>query len=122
VLDRVDGPFLYAGDSVGGQVGLQLLLDAPDRVLGAVLCCTGPKIGAEAGWRERVAQVRASGTASLVTASAERWFAPGFVEEWWDTRVAEGAIVPVDGGWRFSAAAEQALLDELKAVPGHAAV
>jgi len=49
-------------------------------------------------------------------------FARGFVEAWWDTRVAEGAIVPVDGGWRFSAAAEQALLDELKAAPGGAAV
>jgi hypothetical protein len=28
----------------------------------------------------------------------------------------------VDGGWRFSAAAEQALLDELKAISGGAAV
>jgi 3-oxoadipate enol-lactonase len=80
VLERVDGPFLYAGDSVGGQVGLQLLLDAPDRVLGAVLCCTGAKIGDDTVWRDRVAQVRASGTASLVSASAQRWFAPGFVE------------------------------------------
>jgi 3-oxoadipate enol-lactonase len=80
VLASVDGPFLYAGDSVGGQVGLQLLLDAPDRVLGAVLCCTGARIGDEPMWRDRIAQVRASGTASLVTASAERWFAPGFVE------------------------------------------
>jgi 3-oxoadipate enol-lactonase len=80
VLDFVDGPFLFAGDSVGGQIGLQLLLDAPDRVLGAVLCCTGARIGDEQVWRDRVAQVRASGTASLVTASAERWFAPGFTE------------------------------------------
>jgi 3-oxoadipate enol-lactonase / 4-carboxymuconolactone decarboxylase len=80
VLERVDGPFLYAGDSVGGQVGLQLLMDAPGRVLGAVLCCTGAKIGDDQVWGERIAQVRASGTASLVTASAQRWFAPGFVE------------------------------------------
>jgi 3-oxoadipate enol-lactonase/4-carboxymuconolactone decarboxylase len=80
VLEQVDGPFLYAGDSVGGEVGLQLLLDAPHRVLGAVLCCTGAKIGDEAIWRDRVAQVRASGTASLVTASAQRWFADGFLE------------------------------------------
>jgi len=80
VLDSVAGPFLYAGDSVGGQVGLQLLLDAPDRVRGAVLCCTGAKIGDDTVWRDRVAQVRASGTASLVTASAQRWFAPGFLE------------------------------------------
>lgn len=80
VLEQVDGPFLYAGDSVGGEVGLQLLLAAPERVLGAVLCCTGAKIGDEAMWTERVAAVRASGTASLVTASAGRWFGPGFLE------------------------------------------
>lgn len=80
VLALVDGPFVYAGDSVGGQVGLQLLLDAPDRVLGAVLCCTGAKIGDDATWAARVARVRASGTASLVTATAGRWFAPGFME------------------------------------------
>jgi len=80
VLGFVDGPFVFAGDSVGGELGLQLLLDAPDRVLGAVLCCTGARIGDETGWRDRIAQVRAGGTASLVTASAARWFAPGFVE------------------------------------------
>jgi 3-oxoadipate enol-lactonase len=80
VLDRVDGPFLYAGDSVGGLVGLQLLLDAPERVTGAVLCCTGARIGDEETWTQRIAQVRASGTASLVTATAGRWFGAGFLE------------------------------------------
>jgi 3-oxoadipate enol-lactonase / 4-carboxymuconolactone decarboxylase len=80
VLAQVDGPFLYAGDSVGGQVGLQLLLDAPERVLGAVLCCTGARIGDATVWHDRVAQIRASGTASIVDASAQRWFAPGFLE------------------------------------------
>jgi 3-oxoadipate enol-lactonase / 4-carboxymuconolactone decarboxylase len=80
LLERVDGPFLYAGDSVGGQVGLQLCLDAPDRVLGAVLCCTGARIGTADSWAERIAQVQASGTASLVTATAARWFGPGFLE------------------------------------------
>jgi 3-oxoadipate enol-lactonase / 4-carboxymuconolactone decarboxylase len=80
VLDVVDGPFVYAGDSIGGEVGLQLLLDAPDRVLGAVLCCTGARIGDEEMWDARIAQVRASGTASLVTASAGRWFGEGFLD------------------------------------------
>ena len=79
VLGQVNGPFLYAGDSVGGEVGLQLLLDAPGRVLGAALCCTGAKIGDDTVWRDRIAQVRASGTASLVSASAQRWFGPDFV-------------------------------------------
>lgn len=80
VLDAVDGDFLYAGDSVGGQVGLQLLLEAPDRVSGAVLCCTGPRIGTPESWAARIAQVRASGTASLVVACADSWFSPGFLE------------------------------------------
>jgi 3-oxoadipate enol-lactonase / 4-carboxymuconolactone decarboxylase len=80
VLAEVDGPFLYAGDSVGGEVGLQLLLAAPERVLGAVLCCTGARIGDDTVWQDRLAQLRAGGTASLVAASAQRWFAPGFLE------------------------------------------
>lgn len=80
VLDSVEGPFLYAGDSIGGQIGLQLLLDAPDRVLGAALCCTGAKIGDASMWAGRMEQVRTSGPASLVSATAERWFAPGFLE------------------------------------------
>jgi 3-oxoadipate enol-lactonase/4-carboxymuconolactone decarboxylase len=79
VLSQVEGPFWYAGDSVGGAVGLQLTLDAPDRVLGAVLCCTGARIGTAESWTERAELVRRAGTPGLVAASAERWFGPGFV-------------------------------------------
>ena len=84
VLAAVDalgaGTFCYAGDSVGGAVGLQLLLDAPGRVSAATLLCTGAKIAEAADWDQRIQQVRASGTPSLVSASATRWFAPGFLE------------------------------------------
>ncbi|VXC57805.1 bifunctional 3-oxoadipate enol-lactonase/4-carboxymuconolactone decarboxylase PcaDC [Nocardioides sp. AX2bis] len=83
VLELVDEVgerrFHYAGDSVGGAVGLQLLLDAPDRVASAVLLCTGAVIGSEQVWTDRVAAVRSGGTAGLVEASAGRWFGPGFV-------------------------------------------
>ena len=61
VLDERDEPggaFCYAGDSVGGAVGLQLLLDAPDRVRQAAVICTGAKIGDAAMWSERAAKVR----------------------------------------------------------------
>ena len=72
--------FLYAGDSVGGAVGLRLLLDAPARVSAAVLISTGAKIGEPQGWRERAELVRGSGTPVMVEGSVQRWFAPGFVD------------------------------------------
>jgi 3-oxoadipate enol-lactonase/4-carboxymuconolactone decarboxylase len=74
------GPFFYAGDSVGGAVGLRLMLDAPDRVVAAALLCTGAQIASEETWTERMSQVASSGTPVMVSGSAERWFGPGFVE------------------------------------------
>ena len=47
-------------------VGLQLLLDHPDRVRSAVLLCTGAKIGSESMWAGRVGQVSVSGTSVMV--------------------------------------------------------
>jgi 3-oxoadipate enol-lactonase/4-carboxymuconolactone decarboxylase len=73
-------PFVYAGDSVGGAVGLQLLLDAPERVESAALLCTGARIGDEALWAGRIGQVSVSGTPVMVSASAQRWFGPGFLD------------------------------------------
>ena len=72
--------FHYAGDSVGGGVGLQLLLDAPQRVTSATVLCTGAVIGTPDGWSERAATVRAEGTAALLPVAAQRWFAPGFAD------------------------------------------
>lgn len=70
----------YAGVSLGGAVGLELMLAAPDRVTSAAIICSGAKIGTSEGWHERAATVRERGTASLVVASASRWFAPGSIE------------------------------------------
>lgn len=72
--------FHYVGDSVGGAVGLQLLLDGPDRILSATLCCTAAYFGGPELWDERIATVAASGTPALVAASAGRWFGPGFLD------------------------------------------
>jgi 3-oxoadipate enol-lactonase/4-carboxymuconolactone decarboxylase len=78
--DRGDSgaAFFYAGDSLGGAVGLQLLLDAPDRVAAAVLLCTGAKIGDPDDWRDRAETVRTSGIQPMVDAAPARWFGPGF--------------------------------------------
>ena len=87
VLDEVQeqrgdlkGPFYYAGDSVGGAVGLQMLLDHPARVTAAAILCSGATIGDTQTWTDRIAAVRASGTPGLVSSSVERWFGPGFLE------------------------------------------
>ncbi|MEL7977592.1 alpha/beta fold hydrolase [Isoptericola sp. F-RaC21] len=72
-------PFWYAGVSVGGAVGQQLLLDAPERVRGAVLCCTAARFGEPGPWLERAALVAAAGTPTQVSSSAGRWFGPGFL-------------------------------------------
>jgi 3-oxoadipate enol-lactonase/4-carboxymuconolactone decarboxylase len=78
--DDLGSAFAYAGVSVGGCVGLQLLLDAPQRVASAVLLCTGARIGDALVWTDRIGQVQSSGTPALVGGTVERWFAPGFAD------------------------------------------
>src|SRR5690606_30486168 len=72
--------FFYAGVSLGGQVALELALRHPDRVDGVSIICSSAKIGTEQAWRDRAATVRAQGTPVMVAGSAERWFAPGFID------------------------------------------
>jgi 3-oxoadipate enol-lactonase len=71
--------FAYAGDSLGGAVGIALLTGLPERVSAAAIICSAARIGTADGWLDRAATARATGTASLVVQSAERWFAPGSI-------------------------------------------
>jgi len=80
VVGAVGEPFRYAGVSLGGAVGLELLLRHPDRVIAAAIVASGAKIGETSAWHERAAQVRAQSTSSLIISSAQRWFAPGSIE------------------------------------------
>ncbi len=70
----------YAGDSLGGATGLELGLRHPGLFDGIAVICSGAALGTPASWAERAAAVRTQGTSSLVTASAGRWFAPGWLE------------------------------------------
>ncbi|WP_111511967.1 4-carboxymuconolactone decarboxylase [Mycobacterium kyogaense] len=80
--------FHFAGDSVGGAVGLQLMLEAPHRVTSATVLCSGAKIGTPDGWHDRAATVRSGGTTALLAGSAERWFGPGFADRQTDRATA----------------------------------
>ena len=83
LADEMGSPadsFAYAGDSVGGAVGLQLALDAGERLTHLVAVCTGAAIGTPDAWAERAATVRRHGTESLLADAPGRWFTPGFIE------------------------------------------
>ncbi len=71
---------LYAGVSLGGATGLELLLRHAGLVRGAAIMASGAQLGDAASWRERAAQVRAQSTSSVIIGSAQRWFAPGSIE------------------------------------------
>ncbi|WP_281536223.1 alpha/beta fold hydrolase [Cryobacterium breve] len=62
----------------------------PGRLLSLSVVCSAARIGTAKGWHERAAQIRASGTPSMVIGSAERWFAPGFLER--DPAAGAGAL------------------------------
>jgi 3-oxoadipate enol-lactonase/4-carboxymuconolactone decarboxylase len=83
VLQLVDsiggGSFFYAGDSMGSAIGLTLAVRHPARVRGVAAFAAPAVYGDPAGWHARAAQVRASGTASVVSMSAARWFAPDYL-------------------------------------------
>lgn len=75
-----ESSFWYAGCSVGGAVGLQLLVDAPQRVRGAVVAASAPQLGDPGQWGERAALVEAAGTPTQVIGSAQRWLTQDFID------------------------------------------
>jgi 3-oxoadipate enol-lactonase/4-carboxymuconolactone decarboxylase len=76
LLAAVDGELDYAGVSLGGVVGLQLLLDAPERIGRAAVFSAGARIGEPDAWRARAERVRREGLAPLAAETPQRWFAP----------------------------------------------
>jgi pimeloyl-ACP methyl ester carboxylesterase len=73
--------FHYAGDSVGGATGAELALRHPERLLSLAMICSSPRFNGAEGYAERADLVAAQGTAVRLQASAEIWFAPGFLGE-----------------------------------------
>ena len=72
--------FHYAGVSLGGATGLQLGIKHGDRLKSLSVQCSGAKLGTPEGWLERAETVRTQGTPVMIQGSAQRWFAPGFMD------------------------------------------
>lgn len=84
VLALVDsqggGRFSYAGASMGGAIGIELALGpAASRLDALAIVCSDARIATPEVWHDRAVQVRRQGTASIVTATAQRWFPPSFL-------------------------------------------
>jgi 3-oxoadipate enol-lactonase len=73
-LERVH----YVGLSLGGMIGMRLAAGHPDRVDKLTLLCTSALLGPPQLWHDRVAKVRASGTASIAEAVVARWYTEPF--------------------------------------------
>jgi 3-oxoadipate enol-lactonase len=85
VVDLVDSiapgeAFHYAGVSLGGATGLQLGIKHGERLRSLSVQCSGARIGTPDGWLERAQTVRTQGTPVMIQGSAQRWFAPGFLD------------------------------------------
>src|SRR5579883_815505 len=71
----------FCGLSMGGQLGIWLGANAPDRFDRLILCNTAAHIGSSEVWNARVAAIRAGGMGATVSATIERWFTPRFIAQ-----------------------------------------
>ena len=72
--------FHFAGTSIGGVVGQQLIAEHSDRLLSATLTNTGAVIGNPDLWNTRAGRVRQEGLAVMSEEIVPRWFAPAAFE------------------------------------------
>ena len=68
----------FCGLSIGGQTGIWLGVNAPQRLQSLTLSNTAAQIGTLEVWNERIDAVRENGTASVAGAVMERWLTSDF--------------------------------------------
>ena len=70
----------FCGLSMGGLTGLQLGLDAGERLMKMVVSSASAKFGTAEGWAKRIAAVQTGGMKAVAGAVVERWFTKEFRE------------------------------------------
>jgi 3-oxoadipate enol-lactonase len=87
LLAALDGlgvkKFHWVGLSMGGMIGQNLALRAPERIGKLVLCDTSARTTPEAVpvWDERIVQARAEGMSAIAESTLARWFTPPYLEK-----------------------------------------
>lgn len=80
--------FHFAGTSIGGVIGQQLVAAYGDMLLSATLTNTGAVIGTPEAWNLRATNVRRMGLAAMAGDIVPRWFGPAACKE--QTALLEG--------------------------------
>jgi 3-oxoadipate enol-lactonase len=73
-LDEVN----YCGLSIGGQTGMWLAANSPERLNKLILSNTAAKIGNDDGWNARIDAVTKGGVKGVAKVVIDRWFTPDF--------------------------------------------
>jgi len=71
----------FCGLSMGGQIGMWLAGNAPERLSKLVLCNTAAQIGNAEGWGARIETIKKDGMAAIAPQVIERWFTSSFREK-----------------------------------------
>jgi 3-oxoadipate enol-lactonase len=81
VLETVQAErFSFVGLSLGGVVGMEIALGAPQRINRLVLACTAARFATPDSWDARIQLVRAGGMAAVADEVLPRWFTPRFTD------------------------------------------
>lgn len=68
----------YVGTSIGGAIGQELLIAAPEFIKSAVITNTHSQIGEKSAWDLRAENVRTIGLSVMAKEIVPRWFAPEY--------------------------------------------
>ncbi|MGY1438811.1 bifunctional 3-oxoadipate enol-lactonase/4-carboxymuconolactone decarboxylase PcaDC [Streptomyces reniochalinae] len=70
--------FGYAGCALGGAIGVQLALRAPQRVTSLALISSSPRFATPDSWRQRGVVIRTNGLDPIARTTPEHWFTSTF--------------------------------------------
>ena len=75
------GRATIVGLSIGGVIAQEFYRRRPERVAALVLCDTAAKVGTDASWDQRMAEVGRGGIEAIADFVLERWFTAAFRSE-----------------------------------------
>lgn len=70
--------FHYAGVSIGGAIGLQLALEAGERLASLTVCASAARFADPPSWHDRAATVRGQGTEAMLASRPGTWYTHEF--------------------------------------------